>query len=73
MKWTTIHLMIIGFAKVMENQTFLCETTFLWRFSRRNFHVTSKRIYTTRRRTYLPLLEVNLWLEVSIKGLVQKD
>jgi hypothetical protein len=51
----------------------LCETTFLWRFSRIIFHVTSKRIYTTRRRACMPLIESNLWLEVSIKGLVHKD
>ncbi len=63
----------IGFTKKMENQTSLCETTFLWRFSRISFHVTSKRIYTTRRKACLPLLEGILWLEVSIKGLVHKD
>jgi hypothetical protein len=62
----------IGFTKKMENQTSLCETTFLWRFPR-SFHVTSKRIYTTRRKACPPLLEGNLWLEVSIKGLVHKD
>ncbi len=63
----------IGFTKKMENQTSLCDTTFLWRFSRRSFHVTSKRIYTTRRRKCLPFLESNLWLEVNIKGLAHKD
>jgi hypothetical protein len=38
-----------------------------------DFQVTSKRIYTTRRRTCLALLEGNLWLKVDIKGLVHKD
>jgi hypothetical protein len=63
----------IGFTKKMENQTSLCETTFLWRFSRRILHVTSKKIYTTKRKACLPLLEGNLWLEVSINGLVHTN
>jgi len=73
-KWTTIHLMIaLASQKRWKIKTSLCDTTFLWRFSRRSFHVTSKRIYTTRRRKCLPFLESNLWLEVNVKGLAHKD
>jgi hypothetical protein len=69
MKWTTIHLMItLASQKRWKIKHLYVKLHFFG-----DFQVTSKIIYTTRRRACLAPLEGNLWLEVSIKGLVHKD
>ncbi len=65
----------IGFSTKMEHQTFWCKNYFSpWGFLWENFHVATKTINTTRRKTQgvFPF-ESSLWSKANVEGVVHQD